>query len=315
MSKNELARYIDTPERKNRDTFWYMYNKLKMKAISMFEWVNLPEEIDERYLELMLCENGYVCFFKDDITDIEKHILYSKNMETIPEQGQYFALQCTLGGRFNVYNLPTIFHIYTASGFNAQRSSKNSVIIYNNYLHTPTTPLLMYHANKLTNIERTIDVNLNQLKRPYIFSVPERQRLTFKKLIQDIKNNEDVIIGNDNLDISNINTISTITPNNTLDLFSLKKRYYGEALSDIGIDYVGQEKKERVISQEITSAEEDTTINRLNMLNARKQACRQINQMFGLNIDVKFRYDEIEQVKMDYRDGQLNESVGVVDNG
>ena len=277
---DNIKKYITYADTRNSEVFWYNFNRLKLKAISMFEWVNLPKEIDERYLELMLCQNGYVCFFKDQL---------------VPDVDTYFALQCTLGGRFNVYNIPTVYQIYTASGYNARRTAEDSVIIYNNLLHSPTVPLLMYHAYNIANVERTIEINLNQLKRPYIFLVPENQRYTFIKLVNDIKNNQDVIIGNKDLNLDNINPINTITPNNTLDLYTLKKRYYNEALTDMGINNLNVDKKERLVSDEVSSNDEDVLINRNSMLYARKMACKQINEMFGLNIDVKFRNDFMEE--------------------
>lgn len=282
---DNIKKYITYADMRNSEVFWYNFNRLKLKAISMFEWINLPKEIDERYLELMLCQNGYVCFFKDQL---------------VPNVDTYFALQCTLGGRFNVYNIPTVYQIYTASGYNARRTAKDSVIIYNNLLHSPTVPLLMYHAYNIANVERTIEINLNQLKRPYIFLVPENQRFTFTKLVNDIKNNQDVIIGNKDLNLDNLNPINTITPNNTLDLYTLKKRYYNEALTDMGINNLNVDKKERLVSDEVSSNDEDVLINRNSMLYARKIACKQINDMFGLNIDVKFRNDFMEEQKEEY---------------
>ena len=281
---DNIKKYMTYADTRNSEVFWYNFNRLKLKAISMFEWINLPKEIDERYLELMLCQNGYVCFFKDQL---------------VPDVDTYFALQCTLGGRFNVYNIPTVYQIYTASGYNARRTAEDSVIIYNNLLHTPTVPLLMYHAYNIANVERTIEINLNQLKRPYIFLVPENQRYTFIKLVNDIKNNQDVIIGNKDLNLDNLNPINTITPNNTLDLYTLKKRYYNEALTDIGINNLNVDKKERLVSDEVSSNDEDVLINRNSMLYARKMACKQINEMFGLDIDVKFRNEFIEEQKED----------------
>ena len=282
---DNIKKYITYADTRNSEVFWYNFNRLKLKAISMFEWVNLPKEIDERYLELMLCQNGYVCFFKDQL---------------VPDVDTYFALQCTLGGRFNVYNIPTVYQIYTASGYNARRTAEDSVIIYNNLLHSPTVPLLMYHAYNLANVERTIEINLNQLKRPYIFLVPENQRFTFTKLVNDIKNNQDVIIGNKDLNLDNVNPVNTITPNNTLDLYTLKKRYYNEALTDMGINNLNVDKKERLVSDEVSSNDEDVLINRNSMLYARKIACKQINEMFGLNIDVKFRNDFMEEKQEEY---------------
>ena len=282
---DNIKKYITYADTRNSEVFWYNFNRLKLKAISMFEWVNLPKEIDERYLELMLCQNGYVCFFKDQL---------------VPDVDTYFALQCTLGGRFNVYNIPTVYQIYTASGYQARRTAEDSVIIYNNLLHSPTVPLLMYHAYNLANVERTIEINLNQLKRPYIFLVPENQRFTFTKLVNDIKNNQDVIIGNKDLNLDNVNPVNTITPNNTLDLYTLKKRYYNEALTDMGINNLNVDKKERLVSDEVSSNDEDVLINRNSMLYARKIACKQINDMFGLNIDVKFRNDFMEEKQEEY---------------
>ena len=289
---DNIKKYITYADTRNSEVFWYNFNRLKLKAISMFEWINLPKEIDERYLELMLCQNGYVCFFKDQL---------------VPDVDTYFALQCTLGGRFNVYNIPTVYQIYTASGYNTRRTAEDSVIIYNNLLHSPTVPLLMYHAYNIANVERTIEINLNQLKRPYIFLVPENQRFTFIKLINDIKNNQDVIIGNKDLNLDNLNPINTITPNNTLDLYTLKKRYYNEALTDMGINNLNVDKKERLVSDEVSSNDEDVLINRNSMLYARKIACKQINEMFGLNIDVKFRNDFMEEQKEDFEDIEVVE--------
>lgn len=277
--KNDIKAYITYADRRNHEVFWYNFNRLKKKAITLFEWINLPKEIDERYLELMLCENGYVCFFKDQVV---------KGVDT------YFALQCTLGGRFNVYNIPTIYQIYTASGYQARRNASNSVIIYNNLMHTPTVPTLMYHAYNISNIERTIDINLNQLKRPYIFLVPENQKFSFQKLIADIKNNQDVIIGNKDLNLESVANINTITPNNTLELYNLKKRYYNEALTDLGINNLQVDKKERLVADEVSSNDEDVKITRNEMLAMRKMACKQINEMFGLNVDVRFRLQNEE---------------------
>ena len=49
------------------------------------------------------------------------------------------------------------------------------------------------------------------------------------------------------------------------------------------------------MSGEITSNEEEIYLTRYSMLEERKDACKKINKMFGLNIDVKFRYEEKEE--------------------
>lgn len=262
---------------RNNEVAWYNTDKLFSKAISMFEWINLPSSIDERYLEIVLATQGHICFFKDE------------------ELNVYLALQCTLGGRFNVYNLPTEYRIFTPSGYNTSRDASNSVIIYNNYMHTPTLPKIWYNANRIADIDRTIEVNINQLKRPFIFLVPENKVQSVKALFRKIKDNEEIIIGASELELENLGIQNTITPNNTLELYALKKKYYNEALGDLGISNFSDDKKERLLAGEITSNEEEVALTRLSYLNARKQACKEINEMFGLNIDVKFRYEAEEE--------------------
>ena len=264
-------------ELRNNEVAWYNADKLFSKSISMFEWINLPSSIDERYLEIVLATQGHICFFKDE------------------ELNVYLALQCTLGGRFNVYNLPTEYRIFTPSGYNTNRDASNSVIIYNNYMHTPTLPKIWYNANRIADIDRTIEININQLKRPFIFLVPENKVQSVKALFRKIKDNEEVIIGASELELENLGIQNTITPNNTLELYALKKKYYNEALGDLGINNFSDDKKERLLAGEITSNEEEVALTRLSYLNARKQACKQINKMFGLNIDVKFRYEPEEE--------------------
>ena len=64
MARNK--RSFDEALYRNNATYLYYYNRLIELAISMFEWKNLPKEIDQRYLELILCTNGNAVFFKDE---------------------------------------------------------------------------------------------------------------------------------------------------------------------------------------------------------------------------------------------------------
>ena len=274
-----IAKKLKTnAQARNNRVYIHNVKRLYKKAISMFEWINMPKEIDTRYLEKTLVEQGHICFFKDEKLD------------------KFMCLQCTIGGRFNVYDLPTDYHVYTPSGYNRDLDMSNSVVIYSDLAHDNLMPVIYYHAENISNVERTIDINLNQLKRPYVFLVPENKISSVKALFRQIKDNEELIIGSNDLSVEGLSIENTITPNNTIDLYTLKKKYYNEALTDLGISNFSDDKKERLLAGEITSNEEDVYLNRANMLEARKQACKLINEMFGLNIDVKFRYEENETI-------------------
>ena len=54
-----------TAQKQKKNSIKY-YERLTELAISMFEWKNLPESIDERFLELALFSDGMAVFFRDD---------------------------------------------------------------------------------------------------------------------------------------------------------------------------------------------------------------------------------------------------------
>ena len=83
----------------------------------MFEWKNLPETVDPRFLELTLFAKGQAVFFKDDVMG-------------------YLALPVAINGTWNVYNIPKSRRPYATNGYQNILNDKNSVIIYNNYTHT-----------------------------------------------------------------------------------------------------------------------------------------------------------------------------------
>lgn len=308
MSKRNKGLKLNIPDNVelNSATYWDYFYRLKEYAINMFEWTGLPDTIDPRYLELQLFDLGYICFFKDDITGVR-----GVNLPKTSE-GEYLCLQCTLGGRFNVYNLPTQYHIYTASGYHAERDKSNAVIIYNNYLHLPTIRTIQLFAYRLYSIERTIDVNLGQIKHPYLITCPENLVQTIKNMYKEVDENKPLIIADTSIDMGMINAITTGVKNETIDLNDLKHQIMNEALTFLGINNANTDKRERLITSEVESNNEQLLVARDIMLKARKQACREINKMFGLNIDVHFKFNEPEETTETNKE-ETGESEGNID--
>ena len=50
----------------NKASYIQYYDRLTELSISMFEWRNLPDSVDPRFLELTLFANGYAVFFKEE---------------------------------------------------------------------------------------------------------------------------------------------------------------------------------------------------------------------------------------------------------
>lgn len=254
----------------NNKTYIDYYNRLMELALNVFEWENLPPTVDERFLEITLYEMGYCLYFNDPIIG-------------------NLALTCTIGGRLDVYRIPILRRAYAVNGYNKMCSAKDSVLIFNNYLHTPTLLTIELFARRLYEIERAIDVNVKGQKTPKAILSSEQQRLTMKNLFMQYDGNEPFIFGDKNLDIEGIKSLDIGSPFVADKLQILKHQIWNEALTFLGIENSNQDKKERLVSDEVGSNYGNVEAQRNVMLNARRQAVKKINAMFGTDINVKFR--------------------------
>lgn len=279
----------------NNNFSWRMYfTRLMELAISTFEWENLPDTCDERFMELSLFNNGSAVFFKDDVLG-------------------YLTLKVLNNGMLNVYNVPTNRRAFAVNGYQKQLDDTDSVIIWNNRLREPSWPLVQYYAKRLWEYDRIIDVNIRAQKTPVLIQGTENQRLTLINLYKDYDGNAPVILADKTLDIGNvIKSVKTDAPLVSDKIYVLKTQLWNEALTALGISSVSFQKKERLISDEVTRSMGGTIASRWSRLEARQKAADEINKMFGLNIEVKFREDYREaddEYLIDKETGEVKEMV------
>lgn len=257
----------------NNLTYRQYLNRLTELAISMFEWKNLPDTVDARYLELHLFETGCMVYFKDEVIGD-------------------LCLDCIVNGRLDVYGNPLLRRAY--SGYNNYQKLlkyNNSVIIWNNYLHGNSILDVEMFARRLYNIDRIIDVNANAQKTPVLLQGTEKQRLTLLNLYKEYDGNAPFIFGDKNLDINALKALSTDAPYVCDKLYQLKTQIWNEALTYLGISNINIQKKERLITDEVTRNQGGTIASRYSRLESRRQAVEKINDMFGTNIEVNYRED------------------------
>lgn len=257
----------------NNFTYRQYLNRLTELAISMFEWKNLPKTVDARYLELHLFETGCMVYFKDEVIGD-------------------LCLDCIVNGRLDVYGNPLLRRAY--SGYNNYQKLlkyNNSVIIWNNYLHSNSILDVEMFARRLYNIDRIIDINANAQKTPVLVLGNEKQRLTLLNLYKEYDGNAPFIFGDKNLDINALKALSTNAPYVCDKLYQLKTQIWNEALTYLGISNINIQKKERLITDEVTRNQGGTIASRYSRLETRRQAVEKINEMFGTNIEVNYRED------------------------
>lgn len=281
----------------NKHTYTQYLNWLTELAISMFKWKNLPDTVDARYIEMQLFLTGAMVYFNDEVIGD-------------------LCLNCLSQGRMDVYGYPIIRRAYSAYN-NYQRLLKpnNSVVIYNNYMRTNSVLDVQMYARRLYNIDRIIDVNVNAQKTPVIVRASEKQRMTMMQLYMEYDGNEPFIFGDKDLDLNSLAVLKTDAPYVADKLYALKTEIWNEALTHLGISNVNINKKERLITNEVSRTQGGTIASRYSRLDSRQEAAEKINKMFGHDIEVDYR-DELQLLdNLDYNEdgnidgGELNEDI------
>ena len=249
------------------------FNRLTELAISMFEWQNLPPTVDPRYIELHLFQNGSMVYFNDDVVG-------------------NLCLDCLPNGNFDVYGNPVNRRAYSSyNNYQRDLNEDNSIIIWNNYLRTNSITDIKMFSKRLYLLDRIIDVNANAQKTPVLVQGTEKQRLTLLNLYKEFDGNSPFIFGDKNLDLNALKSLNTGAPYVADKIYQLKTQIWNEALTYLGISNINIQKKERLITDEVTRTQGGTIASRYSRLQARCEAVEKINAMFGTNISVNYRED------------------------
>lgn len=264
----------------NQDTATMFMWRLMNLAISVFKWDNLPEGVDSRMLEFWLLRDGFVGFFYDEM-------LKSDEKRRAPEG--YAVLPLLLQGEWDMYEYPKSRCAYAVNGFQYDCNEDNSVIIFNNYLRVPMWMTLWQYAYRLSEVQRTIDINCKQQRTARVIRCDEKERVTYLNAAKEVDEGRNWVHGNKNLDMDNFQVFDITTPFVANEMQVYKHQLWNEALTFLGIENVNTDKKERLISDEVINNMGDVEAERFTRLNARKQACDEINNLFGLDVDVDFR--------------------------
>ena len=169
-------------------------------------------------------------------------------------------------------------------------------------------------ATRLADYQRTIDINVNSQKTPIALLVEDSEKATWENAYLSYVGNVPVIIGNKGMNPNAMQVLKTDAPFVADAIEELRTMVWNDAMSYIGISNVNVTKKERLITDEVQRNMGGVLASRYSPLEMRRDACKKINKMFGLNISVDFREDilayqsqiigeTMEQIK----DGELND--------
>lgn len=264
----ELINPTSIAKSMNKRVYTDYYYRLMLIARSVFEWQNLPNGIDEKWIERYLFEDGSCVFFKDKKLGL-------------------MVARCNGCGTYSPYDEPTLLRPY-ATNYNGEvlENGTECVLIRNNDAMLPTYPTIELYAKKIADIDRTISVNIEAQKMPLIIKCTDKQRLTLKNVIAQRNDNEPVIYGDKTLETDSIEILNTDAPVVFKDLELEKHMVWNECMSFLGINNANLDKRERLVDDEVRANNEQVEASFNIMLKARELAAKQINEMFGTNIKV-----------------------------
>lgn len=306
---NSGTGYFDSPERDMKKALVVMYeNLLTELCIDRYKWRGLPPTIDPAFLEKILFRNGLAVFFQD------------------PNIG-YLALQGSTSGRMNMQDNPMEFTVYGNEYMRRRLTAVPSiqkwteieyddedrpvpVVKYNKRpeecipiwgktLRNTDLVTVRIFAQRLAEADTTVDISIENMRQPVIVATDADSVLAGQNLMKQIKEGARYIEVNAGqtglMPVALDMGVSTETPGKVQ---VARNQIMNMALSMLGIDNSNQDKKERLVADEVDANNAFVATMRAVNLNARRKAAHQINKRFGLNISVEF-HDGIDTTTED----------------
>lgn len=250
---------------------------LQELAVNRFKWVGLPDSVNERFLEYTLMRRGLVVMYFD--TDYD----------------EYLALQGAGAGPLNMYDDPTSFRVTGNSTFVGKTvDASDCVPIWANVLRVPDWDIILTYAKKLASIDRTIDINLRNARRSRVIVTDETGQLSAQNINNQIDSGSPLITVN-NTGYAMMEHWTAfdlgIHPDQIVNLQTSRQRIWNECMGLMGINFANQDKRERLVSAEVGANDEQIDSMKNVILAERQRAVRQMNDKFGLSVDIKLRIE------------------------
>lgn len=248
---------------------------------NLYEWTGVPDSVEMRFFNRLLLRSGFAPFLE-------------YQGEIITCDGAAHGLDKYLRDtRFNVSN-PFLKNVEREIG-------TNCAICFNtlNYRQPESCDLLVeIYARRLAQIDLSMDVSLKNSRAALIAVVDgSNDVLKISAALQNLYNGDAAVVTTSETWKDN-HELFPLSPKDNIisaELADARKNVMAEFYEYLGIDTVAVDKKERTNLVEMNSNAQQLFINGLRMDAARERFCKDVKDVFGINID--FKKNKPEEIK------------------
>ena len=269
------------------DKYRQLINKLIMNRI---EWVGLPDTVDPRWLEVTLAQYGNAIFYDGTSTSAGKEEAFVRASK---EDAIFLVSKVVQQGSPDVYGN---FNDYRAIGFNFnyQIPHGEGVVIWNSTTRENSWMIMNSFAQDLAEIDSIAKLNRKQQRFAKIIAADESAINDAERVLKKVDQGEPVIMGLKSLtDKVTAATLDLSVPYLQADFHKDRESLMAELFTYLGIKNVGREKSTYMNYSETDLSNDAIARVREDLLSPRKQAAEEINRKWGLNVDVRWKEEEV----------------------
>ena len=259
----------------NWKTYDMYFRQMLTLAENVFKFSNLPENIDLAFLNRILVRNGAIAWFKDEDLGVIA-LPYSSVMSK------------------DVYGRPNSIMVEGENGYirNLKNTAKKTefVIMYDNNSLYPIYLDICQIAERIALCVRTEDVNIKQQRTPRIWKTPQDKKLSIQRAVDNIDAFSDTVETYESTKLQDLSAILAPAPYVSDKIDQHLDKLWAEFFRLIGVANLQEQKKERLIRDEMVVSQGGTVASRFSRFNPRERAVEKINELFGTNIEVSY-YD------------------------
>lgn len=265
---------------------------LMQLALTRFEWINVPRELDPRYIELVLLTQGWGAFFEVSpgvlafcqATQVDNLDMYfnPQRIQLIPANGQ-----CTQLGAPWVRECQT--RVVPTDGGGLEIVERDAVACFDNMYRVPLVYQIELAARRLSRIDRAVDVNVNAQLTPWVGVAKEEAKQDLERYMNQVIGCESVVLTDEGFatDIT-ASVLPTSAPFVADSLLAVQDRRFNRVCTCLGIDNAFSQKKEREVAGEMDANDEQIYTMREAALRCRQKACEEANALFHTSMQVRF---------------------------